>query len=155
MDEERLDAEMRFTILIKVIEDFISLYPASVLVTQIPLIKEAHSSYRKNQTKASLVALRESTKYIRRMMFEEKAKLKDLNDTKKKFLAEILVMTEILLGVDIMEIVIDPSRCRLCQNEATFTCSRCRSTKYCSAICQKASYKGHKEYCLSHPYKEK
>jgi hypothetical protein len=39
-----MNAIMKFSLLPKVIEDFLTLYPTSVLATQLPIIREAESA---------------------------------------------------------------------------------------------------------------
>ena len=38
-------------------------------------------------------------------------------------------------------------KCALCNCEATSTCSKCKSTHYCSRNCQKSDWKNHKKTC--------
>tara|TARA_R110002003_G_scaffold110_5_gene9295 strand:+ start:7427 stop:7861 length:435 start_codon:yes stop_codon:yes gene_type:complete len=37
--------------------------------------------------------------------------------------------------------------CALCNKPAALTCSRCRAATYCSAVCQKAHWREHKQTC--------
>jgi hypothetical protein len=121
-----MNAIMKFSLLPKVIEDFLTLYPTSVLATQLPII-------------------RESAQHAYRTIFEEKANLIDLTDEQKGLLANILVMIELLQDGDYINY--DPTKCRVCKNEAKYTCSKCKSIKYCSTFCQKAGYGMHKKQC--------
>jgi hypothetical protein len=149
-----MNAIMKFSLLPKVIEDFLTLYPTSVLATQLPIIREAESVYmtgsshtvpKEESKRLSLVSCRESAQYAYRTIFEEKANLIDLTDEQKGLLANILVMIELLQDGDYINY--DPTKCRVCKNEAKYTCSKCKSIKYCSTFCQKAGYGMHKKQC--------
>lgn len=154
-----MNAIMKFSLLPKVIEDFLTLYPTSVLADQLPIIKEARSVYetggsyirgshtvpKEESKRLSLVSCRGSAQYAYRIIFEEKANLANLTDEQKRLLADILVMIELLQDGDY--ITYDPVKCRVCKNEAKYTCSRCKSIKYCSTFCQKAGYNMHKKEC--------
>ena len=38
-------------------------------------------------------------------------------------------------------------QCRSCSKEGKLTCSKCKVARYCSEICQRADWKGHKKEC--------
>lgn len=154
-----MNATIKFSLLPKVIEDFLSLYPTSVLSTQLPITREAqrvyttHGSFKlgaytvpkEESRRLSLVSCRESARYAYRIIFEEKSNLTNLTDEQKSLLADILVMIELLQDGDCIQY--DPTKCRVCQNEAKSTCGGCKSMKYCSTFCQKAGYGMHKKQC--------
>src|SRR5688500_3512650 len=39
------------------------------------------------------------------------------------------------------------SKCAACAKPASLTCSRCRTTTYCSSACQKSDWRTHKQSC--------